>query len=277
VLARPPGAPGERVESFDVHDYQQWRTSELQRHLKTHFDLSSLRDKDVLDFGCGYGDMCFIVANLGVKSIAGTELDRDCIEEAERRGQEFQGPVRPVFHLSSSASEIGLPDSSIDVILCFDVLEHVMDYRPILNEWKRVLRPGGRVLIWWVPWLNPWAHHLATLIPIPWAHVFFPERVLINTCARIYDMPDFEPRHWDRDENGGKKPNKWRTLERIPDLNRLTMAGFERACGVAGLRVARRKIQGFGGSAAGRLTNMFTRVPVLREYFCGSVVYEIGN
>jgi hypothetical protein len=105
--------------------------------------------------------------------------------------------------------------------------------------------------------------------------VLFSERVLTRTCARIYDLPEFTPRLWDLDEHGGKKPNKWHRLDRLPEVNRLTIHAFERACRRVGLRIARREIAGFGGSAASRLTRVLTRVPGVREFFSAYVIYEL--
>ena len=100
-----------------------------------------------------------------------------------------------------------------------------------------------------------------SLVPLPWAHVFFSERTLLNVCARVYDLPEFKPRWWDLDEHGRKKPNKWRQLVQLPDLNRLTIAQFERLCQHTGLQIARRELYGFGGSRLGRLTRGLTRLP----------------
>ena len=40
-----------------------------------------------------------------------------------------------------------LADDSIDLVLCIYVLEHVRDYSEIIQEFHRVLRPGGRLLV----------------------------------------------------------------------------------------------------------------------------------
>ncbi|HWS27415.1 MAG TPA: class I SAM-dependent methyltransferase, partial [Xanthomonadales bacterium] len=40
-------------------------------------------------------------------------------------------------------TRLGMADASQDVVLSFDVLEHVPDYRAALREFARVLRPGG--------------------------------------------------------------------------------------------------------------------------------------
>ena len=42
---------------------------------------------------------------------------------------------------------LSLPDSSIDILLSFDVFEHIPDYESAIAECARVTRPGGKVLI----------------------------------------------------------------------------------------------------------------------------------
>lgn len=46
---------------------------------------------------------------------------------------------------------LGFADASLDAIASLDVLEHVPDYRRALDEFARVLRPGGRLVLC-VPW-----------------------------------------------------------------------------------------------------------------------------
>lgn len=271
VLARRPGEAGENPATFEAGVYHHWRMKELQKQFTDHFDAADLAGRDVLDFGCGSGALSLLALEAEAASVTGVDLNAELIEQAKTLC--FSSGRQPLFMVASDPKKIDLIDDSIDIILCFDVLEHIIDYREIIPEWRRVLRADGRVFIWWVPWLNPYGHHIESLVPLPWAHVFFSDRILIDTCARIYDLPEFKPRMWDIDGEGKKRPNKWRELDRLPDLNRLTIAGFEGICRRIGLKIERREVKGFGGSRTARLTRGLTRLPVLRELFCSRVIY----
>ncbi len=277
VLNRQMGAAGANPATFDAGNYQNWRTSELVSQFTDNFSASALTGKDVLDLGCGEGDLSFYVANLPVRSITGTDVDHDRVRSATARAEQRSFAVPPRFIPASSFNRIDMPDASVDVLLCFDVLEHIMDYPDILRDWKRVLRPGAEVMIWWMPWYHPYGHHIESLVPLPWAHVFFSDRTLIKTCARIYDLPEFKPRVWDMDEAGRKKPNKWLAMTELPEVNRLSMAEFEGLCRQLGLRIEERRIRGFGGGALASFTHLFTRIPGLREFFSSSVIYRLRN
>lgn len=54
---------------------------------------------------------------------------------------------RPDVPYRMDVTRLALPDSSIDMVLCNHVLEHVLDDRIALAEFARVLRPGGRAII----------------------------------------------------------------------------------------------------------------------------------
>ncbi|MHB1332203.1 MAG: class I SAM-dependent methyltransferase [Sulfuriferula sp.] len=275
VLNRREGDAGENPATFTSSTYQAWRTSELCNQFAQNFDATDIAGMDVLDFGCGEGDLSFYVGDLGVHSITGVDVNAERVDSAKSRLQTRQVAVTPKFLCASNTHAIDLPDESVDIILCFDVLEHILDYESIIPEWRRVLRKNGKVFIWWVPWFHPHGHHIESLVPLPWAHAVFSDKALITTCARIYDMPEFRPRLWDLDVEGNKKPNKWLTMERLPDVNRLTITRFERLCRKIGLDIAERRPKGFGGSSLAKVTHLFTRIPLLREFFCAHVVYKL--
>ena len=56
-------------------------------------------------------------------------------------------PGNPHADLHGSIDAIPVEDASFDVVLCLQVLEHVPDPAAAVRELRRVVRPGGRVLL----------------------------------------------------------------------------------------------------------------------------------
>ncbi len=59
----------------------------------------------------------------------------------------FDVPGNPHADLHGSLESIPVEDASFDVVLCLQVLEHVPDPAAAVRELRRVVRPGGRVLL----------------------------------------------------------------------------------------------------------------------------------
>jgi SAM-dependent methyltransferase len=70
-------------------------------------------------------------------------------------GSEFVPQARPgeVVELhgqqvrNEDVTRLSFADRSLEAVLCFDVLEHVPDYRAALREFRRVLAPGGQLVL----------------------------------------------------------------------------------------------------------------------------------
>jgi SAM-dependent methyltransferase len=263
----------------DVAKYRTWRRLELERQLHDHFDVARVAGRVVLDFGCGTGELCAVLARhqpgrlIGMdKSVEATaRAVSNAIQKDALRGCAIE------FICNDDQDRLPLDDASVDLICCFDVLEHIPDVACVLGEWRRILRRCGRVWIWWSPWRGPYGHHLESLMPLPWVHLICGERSLFAACARLYDDPAFVPRWWDRDPATGLKThNKWQTTESFhPFLNRLTRPTFDRLACSAGFSVSRRETHGFSGSWPRRATRTLLPVPWLGECFVSFYVYEL--
>lgn len=270
--------PAERTVDYGA--YGDWRSSSLAQSWAAFSDVH-INGKDILDFGCGDGPLSLFLAKekrprkiLGV-DISVTGIDR---AKASLANIPFIEGINIDFALGST-ERLPVPDQSFDTLLAFDCLEHVMSPGPILREWYRVLRPGGRCLINWFPYKGPWGPHMEALIPIPWAHVIFGERAMFRAAEMIYDLPEFVPRHWDLDEHGNKKPNKWRAWSSFKEqgyINELDVGTFQRQARDAGLQVARLELHSFGGSRIRRTVGrILMRMPVVGEYFVSFAIIEL--
>ncbi len=94
---------------------------------------------EALEIGTGTGGMLRTLLDRGLRA-RGVEIDPARIVES----REWFGdlPVQPV-----TGADLPFPDASFDLVLSFDVFEHIADSDAHLREVHRVLRPGGRYLI----------------------------------------------------------------------------------------------------------------------------------
>jgi SAM-dependent methyltransferase len=103
----------------------------------------------VLDAGCGTGRNLIEFSALG--DARGVDFSAEAIEFCAARG--IEGVTR------ARIESLPFEDSSFDLALATDVIEHVADDHAALNELRRVMVPGGRLLVTVpaYPWL--WGPH----------------------------------------------------------------------------------------------------------------------
>ena len=94
----------------------------------------------VLDLGCGAGRFVSALRGAGCDAV-GVEIAEAALERARA-----VAPGADLRLLEPDGS-IPLEHGSVDLVWCSEVLEHVADGQHLLQEARRVLRPGGRILV----------------------------------------------------------------------------------------------------------------------------------
>lgn len=122
----------------------------LRRRALVRSALAAEPGDRVLDVGCGPG---FYVAELldtvgPGGSVVGIDVSGDMLAVAARR---TEGHGNVGFH-EGGATALPVPDESFDRAVSVQVLEYVEDVPAALGEMHRVLRPGGRLVLWDVDW-----------------------------------------------------------------------------------------------------------------------------
>ena len=94
-------------------------------------------DLEILDAGCGTGLMLQPLGGLG--RARGVDISPEALDFCRRRGLENVQ--------LGDVNNLPFPASTFDVVTALDVIEHLDDDVVVLNEFARVLRPGGRAFL----------------------------------------------------------------------------------------------------------------------------------
>lgn len=105
--------------------------------------LGDVAGKTVVDYGCGDGENCLVLATRGAR-VKAVDISPDLIEIAKRRIA-VNGLESRVEFIVGSAYEIPVPDASVDVVFGIAILHH-LDLAQAAQEVWRILKPGGRAI-----------------------------------------------------------------------------------------------------------------------------------
>lgn len=135
------------TERLIVENYQSSQGTYLIYliHKATYkYSMNYVAGRKALDYGCGSGYGTALICN-SCSQVTGVDISAEAISYAKAH---YNAPnlaylqVQPVEY-----APLPFPDSSFDVVLSFQVIEHVQDVAIYLQEIQRVLIPGGQVLI----------------------------------------------------------------------------------------------------------------------------------
>lgn len=92
----------------------------------------------VLDIGGYDGFISYQLRDLKDLNITVVDLDKEALEAAQRKG------LRTLW---SSALSMPIQDSSVDVVLCLDLIEHVEEDTRLIREISRVLKKSAKIIL----------------------------------------------------------------------------------------------------------------------------------
>ena len=129
----------------------QGRQRALLRRLRDE-GLWPLADKDILELGCGSGNV--LLELLGYEATPGRLHGVDLLAE---RAAAAHARLPHLALSAASGARLPYPDHSFDLVLQFTVFSSILDRTicyTVANEISRVVRPGGAIL-WYDFWINP--------------------------------------------------------------------------------------------------------------------------
>ena len=151
------------------HPSQIW-TPGLERRLGLMRRYVDLRDKRILDIGCGVGAFVRRLREFS-PHVYGVDIDAERVVEGGRE----------VPNLGLAVGEyLPFQDGTFDVVLLHEVLEHVTDDQATLVQARRVLAPGGQIVIFCPNRLYPFETH----------GIFLGRRYVFGNMPLVNYLPD---------------------------------------------------------------------------------------
>lgn len=122
----------------------------LRAFSQKYFEASLLKrlggevaNQNVLEIGCGRGDgIKIILNNFKAKKVTGLDLDDHMIQLAKKRLSKLSDSR--VELLVGNADKLPFKDHTFDAVFDFGIIHHVPEWKKVVKEVSRVLKPNGK-------------------------------------------------------------------------------------------------------------------------------------
>lgn len=204
----------------------------------------SIRDKRVIDFGCGEGYQALALAKNGAAHVLGVDINPKTLSLALAHSREY-GLDRQVQFVNTTENADSEP---YDYIISINSMEHYTDPIGVINIMKSSIKQGGHVYIsFGPPWYSPYGSHMHFFTKFPWINILFSEKTVMRVRNNF--------------RNDGA--TKYEEVE--SGLNRMSVGKFEKTISLSGLKVIYKQYDCIKG------LKFLGKIPVLRELFINRI------
>lgn len=122
----------------DSHFWMQWRLGAMLQQIGD-LEISRIEHLKALDIGCGTGVLRTQVESATNWSVDGTDLNMSVLSKMK------PGRGKPLYYNIFDEN----PDylNSYDIVILYDVLEHIQNTEPIIKSLLKHIKPGGFLLV----------------------------------------------------------------------------------------------------------------------------------
>ena len=134
-----------RAETYGT-DIGQSGWSTVEEYAEFIDWLGLTPDHHVLDVGCGSGGPALHLARLTGARVTGIDINADGIATATRQAADSGLVDRATFRVVDVDAALPFDADTFDAIISMDAMCHMPLRAHVLEQWRRVLKPGGRAV-----------------------------------------------------------------------------------------------------------------------------------
>lgn len=161
----------ETPEEYVQHQY------ETSARILAMYPAFDVRDKDVLELGCGLGGRAAYIASLGARRVLGVDVNREEVASGRRICADHYPELGDRLAFEAVDEEQTWGEGAFDVIVLIDAIEHVMSPVSIVRRAFECLRPGGILYFSSIGWFSAYGSHTGLF---PYVNVLFSDLSILN-------------------------------------------------------------------------------------------------
>lgn len=105
----------------------------------------------ILEVGCSSGTLLLQLQQDGYNNLTGIDVSEKAIALGRKRD------LKQISVMDGT--QLSFPDAAFDLVIASDVLEHIADEAKAMKEWARVLKPGGKMIVFVPAFQHLWSNH----------------------------------------------------------------------------------------------------------------------
>ncbi|MCW4017646.1 MAG: class I SAM-dependent methyltransferase [Candidatus Bathyarchaeota archaeon] len=161
-----------------------------QEYLNRFNNQIDFKNKTVLDLGCGYGSTCFRIAKKGALEVVGVDPFKKALFYAKNKLNSDAQFTQSKISFFESLED--LHNKQFDIILSKNSFEHYENPERYIEQILQYLKPDGQLVIGFSPfWKAPTGGHINPYFKLPWTHLLFPEKIVIQELNNYLNTTEF--------------------------------------------------------------------------------------
>lgn len=131
------------VDNIQKYQLDPWQKTYIRR-IKEDLLNKNFKGKNLIDIGSGSGYVSIEMSKMGLK-VTACDITEKYLKHIRKYKNKFS--LNNLDLINCSADSIPLKNNSFDYVVANAILEHLFFEKKAIREWKRILKPTGKIFI----------------------------------------------------------------------------------------------------------------------------------